>query len=77
MSQMTRYICSRCGYASQSRRSVAKHIKRSHHNQDAEPSKDRYGNTSPSYEYRAKIMQYEPDERDGVLARIKRLFGLE
>jgi hypothetical protein len=74
---MTRYICSRCGYSSGSKKSVAGHIQNAHHNQETTSSEDRYGNPTPSYEYRAKIMQYEPDTVPGFWDRIRGLVRRE
>lgn len=76
---MTRYVCSSCGYVSESERDVAGHIKRNHDDGSSASTADRYGNTVQCYEYRATIMEYEPEEKrslfDRLRAMIERLIG--
>lgn len=70
---MTRYVCSSCGYASESERDVAGHIKRNHHDGSSASTADRYGNTVQCYEYRATIMAYEPEEKPPLSDRLRAL----
>ena len=67
---MSRYVCSKCGYAAGSPQRVSRHIDRSHGFD--EPAEDKYGNTSPSYEYRPRIMVDDADP-DEEMSRIKSL----
>lgn len=59
---MARYVCSRCGYTADTPRSVSKHISTVHDR--SETAEDRYGNTSPSYDNRPRIMEDPTDDED-------------
>jgi hypothetical protein len=69
---MTRYVCSKCGYAADTPQRVSKHIDRSH--DLPRSAEDRYGNTSPSYEYRPRIMvdENDPGEEASALNELVR-----
>lgn len=59
---MPRHVCSKCGYSAESVERVSKHIDNAHG--EAVSSEDKYGNTSPSYQYRPRIMTDETDPEE-------------